>query len=173
MSRESPAIRIVPAVAGHREFVRRLSAEVFDRFGDYGTMLPRMMGLPWMVTAVAEVDGDPVAFAIYSLEDRSRGEIDLAAIAVRRGWESRGVGRSLLDHVQGEARRLAPAGTRAAVRLTVAEDNRRARRVFSRAGFEPVPGEAGLYPAGQRSLTLRKELSAEKLDPGGTRQKLE
>ena len=168
-----PSIRIVPAVAGHRAFVRRLSEQVFARFGDYRTMLPKMMRLPWMETVIAEAQGRPVAFAIYSIEDLPRGEIDLAAIAVEQPWQSRGVGRSLLAHVENEARRLAPEGYEAAVRLTVADDNSRARRVFSRAGFLPVPGDVGLYPEGQRSLTLRKVVSGQKLDPRESGPKLE
>ena len=146
----------MPAGAEHRSFVRRLSVEVFARFGDYGTMLPQMMRLPWMATVIAEIEGHSVAFAIYSLERLSRGEIDLAAIAVQPGCESRGIGRALLAHVEREALRLAPEDVQAALTLTVAEDNPRARRVFTQAGFRPVPEVTGLYPGGQQSLTLRK-----------------
>jgi ribosomal protein S18 acetylase RimI-like enzyme len=156
MSANSPEIRIVTALAGHRVFVRRLSVEVFSRFGDYGTILPQMMRLPWMATVIAEIESRPAAFAIYSLEELLRGEIDLAAIAVRPGRESRGIGRALLAHVEGEVSRRAPEGLEAAVTLTVAENNPRARRIFTRAGFRPVPGTGGLYPGGQQSLTLRK-----------------
>jgi ribosomal protein S18 acetylase RimI-like enzyme len=167
------SVRLVPAGPGHREFVRRLSAEVFARFGDYATILPRMMRLPWVRTVVAQARGRPVGFAICSLEQRIRGEIELAAVAVLPGWQSRGVGRALLARVEREACRLAPANMRAAVRLTVAEDNLRARRVFEAAGFRPVSGEQGRYPAGQPSLSLRKVLERPGLDSGGPRPELE
>ena len=167
------SIRVGPAHAGHRDFVRRLSAEVFARFGDYETMLPRLMQSPWVRTAVAASGEQPVAFAMYSLEELPHGEIHLTAIAVRPEWQARGVGRALLSHVEQQARRLAPAGAEAAVCLTVAEDNSRARRVFEAAGFRPVPGEAGAYPAGQRSLALRKTIPRPGLDSPGPRQELD
>jgi ribosomal protein S18 acetylase RimI-like enzyme len=167
MPRAAHSIRIVPARAEHREFVRRLSADVFARFGDYESALPRMMCLPWILTAVAEVEGLPVAFVMVSLEDRAGGEIDLTAIAVEPAWQSRGVGRALLAHVEAEARRRAPTQAEVALRLTVAEDNERASRVFERAGFCPVPGQGGRYPAGQRSITLRKAIARLDSKPAG------
>ena len=173
MTHTPESTRLGPAHAGHRDFVRRLSAEVFARFGDYETMMPRLMQSPWVRTAVAESGEQPVAFAMYSLEELPHGEVHLTAIAVRPEWQSRGIGRALLSHVEHEARRLVPAGGEAAVCLTVAEDNARARRVFKAAGFRPVPGEAGAYPAGQRSLALRKVVPRPGLDSRGPRQELD
>jgi ribosomal protein S18 acetylase RimI-like enzyme len=159
MALHPPDLRLVPADHGHRAFVERLSAVVFDRYGDYGTMLPRMMRLPGMHTVVAEADGEPVGFAMMSPVSRAPGELDLAAIAVEPAWQSRGVGRLLLEHSEREALRSAPAGVTPAVRLNVAGSNTRARRVFEAAGFREVAGEPGRYPAGQRSLCLRKILA--------------
>ena len=121
-----------------------------------------MMGWPWVRTIVAEAQGRPVGFAMISLEDVGAGEIDLTAIAVAPAWHSRGVGRTLLRHVEQLARSAVAAGRPASVRLTVAEDNRRARGLFEAVGYRPVPGEEDRYPGGQRSLLLRK-----KLQPGG------
>jgi GNAT superfamily N-acetyltransferase len=167
------SIRLGPARARHRDFVRRLSSEVFARFGDYETILPRLMQLPWVRTTVAEAGGRPVAFAMYSLEALPRGQVDLTAIAVRPEWQSRGVGRALLAHVERETRRLAPAGGEATVCLTVAENNARARHVFEAAGFRRLPGSPGAYPAGQRSLALRKVIPRPGLDSPGPRQELD
>ena len=69
--------------------------------------------------------------------------------------------------------RVVPADADAAVCLTVAEDNSRARRVFEAAGFRPVPGEAGAYPAGQRSLAVRKAIPRPGLDSPAPRQELD
>jgi ribosomal protein S18 acetylase RimI-like enzyme len=173
MASTSESIRVGPARARHRDFVRLLSAEVFARFGDYATMLPRLMQLPWVRTAVAESGGQPVAFAMYSLEELPHGEVYLTAIAVRPAWQSRGVGRALLAHVEQDARRLVPAGAEAAVCLTVAEDNSRARQVFEAAGFHQIPGGAGTYPAGQRSLALRKMIPRPALDSQDPRPELD
>jgi ribosomal protein S18 acetylase RimI-like enzyme len=167
MEMESGALEIVPAGPEHDSFILGLAASAFSRFGDYRTFLGQTMRLPWIATFVALVDDRPVAFAMISLEDVSRGEVDLTAIAVEPGWRSRGVGRCLLRHVEATAEELAPAGREASVRLSVAEDNVRARRLFVGAGFAVVPGGEGEYPAGQSSLTLRKSIRAAGLTPGG------
>ncbi len=95
---------------------------------------------------------------MVSLEDAGVGEIDLTAIAVEPAWQSRGTGRALLRHVEQLARSAVPPARPASVRLTVAEDNRRARELFEAVGYRLVPGEEDRYSGGQRSLMLRKNL---------------
>jgi ribosomal protein S18 acetylase RimI-like enzyme len=97
---------------------------------------------------------------MISLEDAGAGEIDLTAIAVEPAWQARGVGRTLLRHVEQVARYAVAAGRTASVRLTVAEDNRRARGLFESVGYRLVPGKEDRYSGGQRSLVLRKTLQA-------------
>ena len=135
-----------------------LSAEVFARFGSYDKTLPTMLEWPWIRTVVAESRGRPVGFAMISLEDTGIGEIDLTAIAVEPAWESRGVGRALLRHVEQVARGAAAAGRPASVRLTVAEDNLRARGLFEAVGYRLVAGKEDRYSGGQGSVMLRKTL---------------
>ena len=149
--------RIAPATARDVAFVRRLSAEVFGRFGRYDSLLPSIMPLPRMRTAIATTGGEPSGFAMYSLEDTANGEVDLVAIAVEPARQSRGVGRALLRFVESEALALSGEGP-ASVRLTVAEDNDAARALFERSGYLPIPGEHGVYDGGQRSMGLRKRL---------------
>ncbi len=158
MKPKPPSLKLVSAEPRHRAFVRLLSAEVFARFGSYDNTLPTMMGWPWIRTVVAQARGRPIGFAMISLEDAGVGEIDLTAIAVEPAWQSRGVGRTLLRHVEQVARSAVAAGRPASVRLTVAEDNRRARGLFEAVGYRLVPGEEDRYSGGQRSLLLRKNL---------------
>ncbi len=158
MNPKPPSLKLVSAQPRHRAFVRLLSAEVFARFGSYDKTLPTMMGWPWIRTVVAQARGRPIGFAMISLEDAGVGEIDLTAIAVEPAWQSRGVGRTLLRHVEQVARSTVAAGRPASVRLTVAEDNRRARGLFEAVGYRLVPGEEDRYSGGQRSLMLRKNL---------------
>ena len=153
-------VRILQAELHHREFVRRLSARVFKRFGDYETSLPELFDRQWVRTVVAEVGRQAVGFAMYSLEDLHDGEIDLLAIAVPPEWQSRGLGRRLLGHVETLALELV-RGDSATVRLTVSEDNSRARSFFGGAGYLPTPRDRGHYPHGQPSLGLRKQLRRE------------
>ena len=151
------AVRLVEGRPAHREFIRNLSAEVFSRFGDYDQTLPPVSSLPWVETVIAEREVEPVGLAMYTVVGPRGREIDLIAIAVLPQHQSGGIGQQLLAHVESAARGLAPEGG-AAVRLTVAEDNLRARRFFERSGFLPVSDGVGQYPRGQRSLALRKEL---------------
>ncbi len=158
MNPKPPSLKLVSAQPRHREFVRLLSTEAFARFGSYDKTLPTMMEWPWIRTVVAQARGRPVGFAMISLEDAGAGEIDLTAIAVEPAWQSRGVARTLLRHMEQVARSAVAAGRPASVRLTVAEDNPRARGLFEAVGYRLVPGEEDRYSGGQRSLTLRKNL---------------
>ena len=92
----------------------------------YDATLPPQLGLPWIRSFVALADGEPAGFVMCSLEDAAVGEIDLIAIAVAEPWQSRGIGRRLLERAEEETRRLATEGP-AILRLTVSEDNLRAR----------------------------------------------
>ena len=151
------AQQISPAGATDVDFVRRLSAAVFARFGDYEGVLPALMDDPRMRTVVAWSGSTRVGFAMYLPVDDIPGEIDLVAIAVEPAWQARGVGRALLAFVEDEALTLAPGGA-SSVRLTVAEDNAVARRLFEGTGYRPIRGERGRYDGGQRSMGLRKRL---------------
>ena len=53
----SSTTKLVRGTADYRDFVKRLSAEVFSRFGDYDKALPEMLDWPWIRTVVAEADG--------------------------------------------------------------------------------------------------------------------
>lgn len=153
----SSTVKLVVGTSAHRAFIKQLSAEVFSRFGDYEAMLPGLLASPMVRTVVAEVDGEAVGFAMYSLEDIDDGEIDLAAIAVRPGWQSRGLGRRLLAYVESATRSLVRSRS-PIVRLTVAEDNVPARKLFERSGYVPIVEELGSYPRGQRSIALWKRI---------------
>ena len=156
MGPDAPTIELVAATPRHAEFVRDLSAVAFGRFGRYDATLPPQLGLPWIRTFVALADGEPVGFAMCSLE-AAAGEVDLIAVAVAEPWQSRGIGRRLLQLAEEEARQLATDGP-AVLRLTVAEDNPRARAFFERFGFVAVAGESGRYPLGQLSIEMRKQV---------------
>jgi ribosomal-protein-alanine N-acetyltransferase len=151
-------VELVSGDRTHREFVRALCAEAFSRFGDYDIILPPLIGQPSIRTVIARDRTRPVGFAIFSLEELADGEVDLLAIAVTAAWQRRGVGRRLLEHVEKQARERVTVHPRWLI-LAVAEDNRRARHLFERAGFTVVAGEPGTYPRGQRSIRMRKRLA--------------
>ena len=158
MTSEPADVTLVPAKEEDRSFVKRLSAEVFARFGDYDRTLPVWMGLPEIETVVARIDDEPVGFAMYGTKTLAPGILDLLAIAVTPPWQSRGIGRRLLRHCEDVARgRRTPEGF-AEVEVTVAEDNEPARQLFESSGYLVDPSGGGSYPAGQPALTLRKRL---------------
>ena len=158
MAPATSTARIVPARPEHRAYVRSLSRKVFNRFGDYETMLPRMMRWPGVHTWIAELQGRPVGFVMLAAEPAAAGETDLTAIAVAPELQGTGVGRALLAQAELETLDRLPAPGPAAIRLTVARDNLRARRIFTAAGYREVPGEQDGYPAGQPSMAMQKVL---------------
>jgi ribosomal protein S18 acetylase RimI-like enzyme len=151
-------VKIAEATQRHRDFVRKLASAVFARFGDYETMLPLMMRAPVIHTWIAEDRGRALGFVMLSTELAAAGECDLTAIAVLPEVEGRGIGRLLLEHAEREALARLPVSGPAAMRLTVAEDNPRARRFFESRGYRFVAEELDDYQGGQRAMTLRKSL---------------
>ena len=152
-------LRLIPATEAHATFVESLSAAVFSRFGDYASVLPQWLTQPGVRTCIAQANGVAVGFAMYAATIQSMHQLDLLAIAVLPAWQSRGVGRELLEYVETVAADSCEEDDTAYVRVTVAEDNTRARRLFQRSGYEALPGQEGVYPAGQRSLDLRKKIT--------------
>lgn len=142
-------------------FVRRLAGECFAALGDYRPVLPDWLRHPGVTTHIAEEDGVRVGFTMlgfYGDEEAGAYVADLLAIAVAPEAQGRGHGARMMTHALAEAR----AGRRylplTEIRLTVAEDNARARHLFERFDFVEVPGDYGRYDGGQRALVLSRPL---------------
>lgn len=82
---------------------------------------------------------------------------DLLALAVLPNYQRKGIGTKLLDHVIEVAERVAPASHISQLRLTVAENNTGAQRLYARNGFHVVEG-AATYDRGQRALRMVRPL---------------
>ena len=67
---------------------------------------------------------------------------DLLALAVLPTFQRHGIGSKLLAHVIDVAERVAPSSHIGQLRLTVAEDNVGAQRLYARTGFTVVDGSA-------------------------------
>ncbi len=75
-------------------------------------------------------------------------------IAVRGDRQHRGIGKSLLEALLGEADRR---GARP-VLLEVAVDNAKAQRLYDRYGFEPVGVRRGYYqPSNTDAVVMRRD----------------
>ncbi len=141
------------------EDIRWITEEVFTVFGEYGSWLPGYLTHPGVWTYVYEENGEVIGFAMLGVvEPDERGGTrlaDLLAIAVRPGNQGRGIGTALLERIAKKAAHLKTIMKVEEIRLTVAETNEGARRLFDRFGFEPLEGDHGFYDKGQRALRLR------------------
>src|SRR5262249_8998986 len=101
-----------------------------------------------------------ILIGFYEPADDRRGDYvaDLLAIAVAPEFQRHGVGTDLLQYAIEFA---TLAGARAPVselRLTVADTNRGARRLFTRMAFEIIDEEHGMYDGGQRAIRMARRL---------------
>jgi ribosomal protein S18 acetylase RimI-like enzyme len=142
-------------------FVREVAIEVFQHLGDYGRILPTWLLHDGVLTHIAEEAGVAVGYTMLGFYPvgtaGSSGLVaDLLAIAVSPRAQGRGVGKRLLqhaiEHVRDAQRRL-PVRE---IKLSVADSNSRARKMFAQFGFALVPGEHGYYDGGQVALHMAK-----------------
>jgi ribosomal protein S18 acetylase RimI-like enzyme len=142
-------------------------AEAYADLGDYTRILPSWLDQPGVLAWIDhDVQGRGRGFAMlgFYLEDPSHRLADapviadLLALAVLPTQQRRGIGSKLLTHVIEIAERVAPASKIDALRLTVAETNVDAQRMYLRAGFAVVDGSA-TYDRGQRALRMARPLN--------------
>ena len=142
-------------------FLADLAAEAFAEYGDYGPAIAAWAADPHVEVTLAEDGSVPQGAAL--LVFLRPGEAphtkvgDLLALAVAAPFRGRGLGRQLLDRVVTRAREVSRRHGVGALRLTVAEGNLPARRLFESAGFHYVEAE-GSYPNGQKALHMSLDL---------------
>lgn len=138
-------------------------AEAYRDLGDYTRILPSWLEQPG-VLAWIEQDGQGrgrgFAMLGFYTEDLARSPqviADLLALAVLPNYQNVGIGSRLLHHVIEVAERVAPSSQITHLRLTVAEDNTGAQRLYARNNFTIVDGSA-TYDRGQRALRMARPL---------------
>ncbi len=162
------------AVAEDEGWIRSTAASVYAHFGDYGKIIPSWMSHPGVLTFVECADPDAAAAGVaaadprrgfillgfYEPADVARGHYvaDLLAIAVAPDYQKSGVGRRLLDYAIDLATLAGQRVPVPEIRLTVADTNDRARRMFTNAGFQILDPEHGAYDGGQRAIRMRRVL---------------
>ena len=145
-------------------------AEAYHDLGDYTRILPSWLEQPGVLAWIDhDLHGRGRGFAMlgFYMEDGTmsggswRPEVvaDLLALAVLPSQQRRGIGNKLLHHVIEVAERVAPSSQIRALRLTVAETNTGAQRMYARAGFQVVDGSA-TYDRGQRALRMARPLGS-------------
>lgn len=142
-------------------------AEAYHDLGDYTRILPSWLEQPGVLAWIdADLHGRGRGFAMlgFYMEDptgtgagATHVVADLLALAVLSAQQGRGIGGKLLAHVIEVAERVAPSSQISALRLTVAETNTGAQRLYARSGFRIVDGCA-TYDRGQRALRMARPL---------------
>jgi ribosomal protein S18 acetylase RimI-like enzyme len=142
-------------------------AEAYHDLGDYTRILPSWLEQPGVLAWIdADMQGRGRGFAMlgFYMEDptgagngATQVVADLLALAVLPSQQGRGIGGKLLTHVIEVAERVAPSSQIASLRLTVAETNTGAQRLYARSGFRIVDGSA-TYDRGQRALRMARPL---------------
>ncbi|NVB81661.1 MAG: GNAT family N-acetyltransferase [Kofleriaceae bacterium] len=164
-------------------------AEAYADLGDYTRILPSWLEQPGVLAWIDhDVQGRGRGFAMLGFytediprpssatstgtftdadADAPRGPngkrqqvvADLLALAVLPAYQRKGIGSKLLEHVIDVAERVAPASHISQLRLTVAENNTGAQRLYARTGFRIVEG-AATYDRGQRALRMVRPLKS-------------
>lgn len=147
-----------PAISSDHEFIADLCRQAFLKFGSYDRYVLDWLREEIVAAFVAEVDSTPAGFFLLAAHPGSPPVAELLAIAVLPELRSQGIGGALLDRAIVFARESNPAPDE--LRLSVAETNARAQRLFARRGFR-IGSAIGVYPAGQRALFMSKALRKE------------
>jgi ribosomal protein S18 acetylase RimI-like enzyme len=141
-------------------------AEAYRDLGDYTRILPSWLEQPGVLAWIdhdSQGRGRGFAMLGFYMEEPPVGRAtrqviaDLLALAVLPAYQRRGIGTTLLEHVVEVAERVAPSSHITQLRLTVAEHNTAAQRMYARAGFHIIDGGA-TYDRGQRALRMARPL---------------
>lgn len=143
-------------------------AEAYRDLGDYTRILPSWLEQPGVLAWIDhDATGRGRGFAMLGFYSEAPPGVtapglqqvvaDLLALAVLPAYQRKGIGTKLLEHVIEVAERVAPASHITQLRLTVAEHNTGAQRMYARAGFHIVDG-AATYDRGQRALRMVRPL---------------
>ncbi|MEJ2431360.1 MAG: N-acetyltransferase [Deltaproteobacteria bacterium] len=146
-----------PAKEKDLEFIRKLSAEVFSKYGHYEEIIPAWFGEPIVITEVIKEKSDILGFAMLVLERKKvfgSREAHLLAIGILVEQQRKGAGTALLEHMEDIARRYKAVQ----LNLWTAVDNEAALSFFQKAGFKMKRFEDYYYPEGQAALAMSKNL---------------
>jgi predicted GNAT family acetyltransferase len=118
---------------------------------DYDASVATLIA-PGKEVYVATVEGTIVGFAILNMQGAFIGYIQTICVAPQ--WRNEGIGRRLLDHVEGRILREVPN-----VFMCVSSFNPDARRLYERMGYEPVGELKDYIVAGHSEILLRKTIA--------------
>jgi ribosomal protein S18 acetylase RimI-like enzyme len=152
------------------EFITETGARVYAPLGDYARILPGWLSHPGVLAFVEADDGTtdrPRGFILLGFytgwgEGSPRpGELvaDLLAIAVAPEHQRSGIGTRLLTFALEFVSEAAARAPVKEMRLTVADTNPGAQRLFGHHGFEILDANHGAYDGGQRAIRMRRAIT--------------
>jgi ribosomal protein S18 acetylase RimI-like enzyme len=142
------------------DFIRELAGAVFTLFGDYRKLLPKWFRTPGVMTFVSESEGARTGYVMLAFFREGRALVgDVLAIAVDPPQQARGIGRMLLQHAVTVCEQVSEQTPVRAMRLSVADTNDRAQRLFLSFGFKKVEGDFGRYDGGQQALHMERPMA--------------
>jgi ribosomal protein S18 acetylase RimI-like enzyme len=159
--RKKVSLSLRPGRDSDLDFMLGLCRRVFLEFGSYDRYMADWFCEEIVSSFVADLDSAPAGFFMLAIHPESPAQeavAELLSIAVVPELRSQGIGAALLDRAILLARE-SPLGLRE-IRLSVAEGNARAQRMFARRGFR-IGHVIGVYPAGQRAFFMTKALKKE------------
>jgi ribosomal protein S18 acetylase RimI-like enzyme len=154
------------------DWIRDTAALVYAALGDYGRVIPGWVAHPGVVSYVESSDEDVRRgfillgfYAPWTVSETERSSIhpgelvaDLLAIAVAPEHQRRGVGKTLLGFAIDLVREASVRAPVRELRLTVADTNAGAQRLFDAFGFEVLDENHGAYDGGQRAIRMRLKI---------------
>jgi ribosomal protein S18 acetylase RimI-like enzyme len=149
-------------------FLREMAQQVFAEFGDYRQSLREWLREDTVVSRIIEEAGVPIGFymmEVFPMPRPSRNSAPgrkgtmmgyLLAVGVTPSRQRQGIGVLLMKDALMQAQAHRPPV--AEVRLSVAEGNMKARRLFNKVGFFDGGSDQRLYENGQQALIMRQEI---------------
>ncbi len=157
---DTEPIRIRRATTADHPHVIDVGTDVFAPYGSYRETLGHWLRMPGVSTYVA-LRGDRFCGALILallLEPPERVVAEVLAIEVAREDQGTGVGTALLRHTIGLFDRGDRRHRVEVIRLSTAEDNEPALRLFRNQGFRPTDERCGRYEGGQRIVRMSRPL---------------
>ena len=137
-------------------FIKSLSREAFNSFGDYGEVVLKWFESGFSRTVIATYKKKPAGFAMVSIPNDKNDPLnpsELLAIAVVSECSRLGIGSGLIKRVEDLACEMGAK----MLFLHTATENSKAIRLFNSSGFKILRVKKRFYPMGQDAFVMIKE----------------
>ncbi len=145
-----------------------IAENAFQRFGHYRDFIASLVSKQGVITGLLvdrSEDDRIVGFLLLGLfPEDGKFIADVLAIALLRMYRGVGLGKDLMEWAFALLNNISLRKRISEVRLTVAPDNERAVRLFTRYGFSfDRESDLGTYPSGVKAVYMKRTLPPEPL----------